>query len=74
MPLQRFRTEGGFGGATALVDAAESAARALGAHRIVLDTRRDLVEARGLYARLGYAESSPHNDQMYAECWYRKEL
>ncbi|MFI9403730.1 GNAT family N-acetyltransferase [Nocardia sp. NPDC052316] len=64
----------GKGGATVLIEAAEQAARGLGAARIVLDTRRDLVEARALYARLGYGESTPHNDEMYAQCWYRKDL
>ncbi|MFB8277301.1 GNAT family N-acetyltransferase [Nocardia colli] len=64
----------GKGGAELLGTAAEQHARTLGAARIVLDTRRDLVEARALYARLGYAESPPHNDQMYAECWYQKKL
>ncbi|MEU7141008.1 GNAT family N-acetyltransferase [Nocardia sp. NPDC046473] len=64
----------GKGGAALLVAAAEHHARTLGAEKIVLDTRLDLVEARALYARLGYEESTPHNDEMYAECWYRKAL
>jgi GNAT superfamily N-acetyltransferase len=64
----------GAGGAALLVAAAEEAATALGARRIVLDTRSDLVEARALYARLGYTETGPHNDDVYAEHWYRKEL
>ncbi|MFD0314725.1 GNAT family N-acetyltransferase [Streptomyces flavalbus] len=64
----------GRGGAPLLVAAAEDAARALGATRIVLDTRGDLVEARTLYARLGYEETAPHNDEPYAEHWFRKDL
>ncbi|MFJ7147937.1 GNAT family N-acetyltransferase [Streptomyces sp. NPDC100445] len=64
----------GRGGAALLVTAAEEAARALGARRMVLDTRADLVEARALYARLGYTETGPHNDAPYAEHWFRKEL
>ncbi|MFD1659963.1 GNAT family N-acetyltransferase [Streptomyces caeni] len=64
----------GKGGAPLLVAAAESAARALGARRMVLDTRHDLVEARTLYASLGYAETEPHNDQPYAEHWFGKRL
>ncbi|MEU9480626.1 GNAT family N-acetyltransferase [Streptomyces sp. NPDC048191] len=64
----------GTGGAPLLVAAAEDAARALGARRLVLDTRSDLVEARALYARLGYTETAPHNDLVYAEHWFRKDL
>ncbi|WP_191871109.1 GNAT family N-acetyltransferase [Streptomyces filipinensis] len=64
----------GRGGAALLVGAAERAARALGARRLILDTRGDLVEARALYARLGYTETGPHNDDVYAEHWFRKEL
>ncbi|MEV6111608.1 GNAT family N-acetyltransferase [Streptomyces sp. NPDC052109] len=64
----------GTGGAPLLVAAAEEAARALGARRLILDTRGDLVEARALYARLGYTETGPHNDDVYAEHWFRKEL
>jgi GNAT superfamily N-acetyltransferase len=64
----------GGGGAALLVAAAEEAARSLGAGRMVLDTRTDLVEARALYARLGYAESEPHNADVYAEHWFRKDL
>ncbi|MFJ9180429.1 GNAT family N-acetyltransferase [Streptomyces sp. NPDC102360] len=64
----------GKGGAALLVAAAEDAARALGATAIRLDTRSDLVEARSLYARLGYEETAPHNDDVYAEHWFRKPL
>lgn len=64
----------GRGGAPFLVRAAEDTARALGATRMILDTRGDLVEARGLYARLGYTETGPHNDERYAEHWFSKEL
>ncbi|MFJ7297460.1 GNAT family N-acetyltransferase [Streptomyces collinus] len=64
----------GRGGAALLVGAAEEAARALGATRMILDTRSDLVEARGLYAHLGYRETAPHNDDPYAEHWFSKEL
>ncbi|MHB9862214.1 GNAT family N-acetyltransferase [Streptomyces sp. YIM S03343] len=64
----------GRGGAAPLVTAAEDAARALGATALVLDTRSDLIEARALYARLGYKETAPHNDDPYAEHWFRKQL
>ncbi len=64
----------GRGGAALLVGAAEEAARARGARRMILDTRGDLVEARALYARLGYAETEAHNDDPYAEHWFAKRL
>ncbi|MEU8586783.1 GNAT family N-acetyltransferase [Streptomyces sp. NPDC048664] len=64
----------GRGGAALLVAAAEHAALGLGARRIVLDTRSDLVEARTLYTRLGYTETAPHNDQKYADHWFTKPL
>ncbi|MEU3525064.1 GNAT family N-acetyltransferase [Streptomyces sp. NPDC038707] len=64
----------GRNGAALLVSAAEVRARLLGARRIVLDTRGDLVEARALYARLGYTETAPHNSDPYAEHWFGKEL
>ncbi len=64
----------GRGGATLLVRAAEQAARALGARRMILDTRADLVEARTLYARLGYRETERHNQDPYAEHWFTKDL
>ncbi|CAL9548880.1 GNAT family N-acetyltransferase [Streptomyces sp. enrichment culture] len=64
----------GTGGAALLVRAVEEAARAAGATRMVLDTRTDLVEARTLYARLGYAETAPHNAVPTAEHWFAKTL
>ncbi|MEW2324228.1 GNAT family N-acetyltransferase [Streptomyces griseoincarnatus] len=64
----------GRGGAALLVRAAEEAARDLGARRMILDTRSDLVEARTLYARLGYTETEPHNDAPYAEHWFARQL
>ncbi|MEV0305217.1 GNAT family N-acetyltransferase [Streptomyces prasinus] len=64
----------GRGGAALLVRAAEDAARASGATRLVLDTRGDLVEARALYARLGFTETEPHNGGPFAEHWFTKLL
>ncbi|MET8896811.1 GNAT family N-acetyltransferase [Streptomyces albogriseolus] len=64
----------GRGGAALLVRSAEEAARVRGARRMILDTRSDLVEARALYARLGYAETEPHNQDPYAEHWFAKQL
>ncbi|MFE0253224.1 GNAT family N-acetyltransferase [Streptomyces sp. NPDC059010] len=64
----------GKGGGQLLIQAAETTARALGATRLILDTRHDLKEARALYTRLGYEETAPHNDDPYAEHWFTKPL
>ncbi|MCH0539020.1 GNAT family N-acetyltransferase [Streptomyces sp. MUM 203J] len=64
----------GTGGAGRLLDALEAAAAELGARRLVLNTRLDLVEARALYARHGYREIPRYTDEdPYAEVWYGKE-
>lgn len=64
----------GQGCGAALLDAAERAARRYGVDRMRLDTRHDLVEARALYARHGYVEVPPHNDDPYADHWFAKPL
>ncbi|MFF4155798.1 GNAT family N-acetyltransferase [Streptomyces sp. NPDC001678] len=65
----------GLGGSGALLGAAEEAARAWGAARIVLETRRDLVEARALYARHGFGDVSPYKaGDAYSEVWLGREL
>ena len=64
----------GTGGGRALVTALETAARHLGATRVVLDTRLDLVEAQGLYAACGYAEIPAYNEGPYREVWFGKDL
>jgi GNAT superfamily N-acetyltransferase len=57
-----------------LLDELEGAARARGLSRLRLDTRSDLVEARRLYARHGYAEVSPFSAGPYSEHWFAKAL
>lgn len=64
----------GHGGGKLLVTAAEEAAKRLGSVRMRLDTRDDLVEARALYASMGYAEVEAFNDDQYAEHWFSKDL
>ncbi|MEE1753278.1 GNAT family N-acetyltransferase [Streptomyces sp. SP18CS02] len=64
----------GTGGAALLLDALESAARGLGARRMVLNTRLDLVEARALYTRSGYREIPAYCEGPYMDIWYGKEL
>jgi len=65
----------GQGVARLLVGAAEAVAREeFGAARMRMDTRKDLVEARALYAGLGYREIAPYNDSPYADHWFEKPL
>ncbi|MFD5424427.1 GNAT family N-acetyltransferase [Streptomyces sp. NPDC127084] len=64
----------GTGGGAALLGALEDAARLLGAKRMVLNTRLDLIEARTLYTRSGYAEIPAYCTGPYMDIWYGKEL
>ncbi|MEU9704268.1 GNAT family N-acetyltransferase [Streptomyces sp. NPDC047981] len=64
----------GTGGAGTLLDRLEDAARDLGARRMVLNTRLDLVEARALYSRHGYGEIPAYCEGPYMDIWYGKEL
>ncbi|SFX12868.1 Acetyltransferase (GNAT) family protein [Streptomyces atratus] len=64
----------GTGGGGLLLAAVENAARALGIRTLRLDTRNDLVEARGLYAKHGYREVPAFHRRQYAEHWFAKEL
>lgn len=65
----------GQGGAGLLIRAAEDVARdTFGAHAVRLDTRKDLVEARALYAKHGYAEIDSYNNSRYADHWFEKRL
>ncbi|PCG87672.1 GNAT family N-acetyltransferase [Streptomyces sp. WZ.A104] len=65
----------GTGGGAVLLAAVEEAARAFGVRLLRLDTRTDLVEARGLYAKHGYREVPAfHRRTPYAEVWFAKEL
>ena len=57
-----------------IVERLETEAVNRGVHTLRLDTRADLVEALGLYAKLGYVEVAPFNDGEYAEVWLAKEL
>ncbi|GGV78098.1 N-acetyltransferase [Streptomyces gelaticus] len=64
----------GTGGGGLLLAAVENAARAFGIRTLRLDTRNDLVEARGLYAKHGYREVPAFHRRQYAEHWFAKEL
>lgn len=61
-------------GASLLLELLEDEARALGGRRMVLNTRRDLTEARSLYVRHGYGEIPAYCTGPYMEVWYGKEL
>ncbi|MFJ3577476.1 GNAT family N-acetyltransferase [Streptomyces rubiginosohelvolus] len=65
----------GTGGGGLLLAAVEEEARAYGVRLLRLDTRHDLVEARGLYTKHGYREVPAfHRRNPYAEHWFAKEL
>ena len=64
----------GRGGALALLTALERAAVDMGLSTARLDTRKDLVEARRLYARNGYVEIPAYNSSPYADHWFEKRL
>jgi GNAT superfamily N-acetyltransferase len=57
-----------------LLEELESLARNRGITRLELDTRDDLVEARRLYERYGFAEVPAFNSGRYAEHWFVKDL
>jgi GNAT superfamily N-acetyltransferase len=59
---------------TQIVDELERVARINGRSAIRLDTRRDLIEARQLYSRLGYREVPPFNRSPYADHYFSKRL
>ncbi|WP_372407312.1 GNAT family N-acetyltransferase [Streptomyces luteireticuli] len=64
----------GRGVAPALLTALEETARTWDATHIVLETRRDLTEARALYARHGYTAVPAYVHGPHAEVWLGKEL
>lgn len=57
-----------------LIEELENLAREHDLGTLRLDTRRDLVEARQLYPRLGYQEVAAFNDNPYADHWFVKTL
>ena len=64
----------GQGLALRLMAAVEAEARALGLHRLRLDTSRHLPEARALYLRHGWAEIAAYNQNPHADHWFEKRL
>lgn len=64
----------GLGLARRLLSAAEDSIAASGRTSVVLDTHASLVEAIALYRSTGYEETTPYNDNPYAELWFHKSL
>ncbi|MDJ0336645.1 GNAT family N-acetyltransferase [Cryobacterium sp. PH31-O1] len=64
----------GHGVGKLLMEDLERRAIGMGLMTLRLDTRSDLVEARGLYTSLGFIEGEAHNADPYANHWFRKEL
>lgn len=64
----------GLGIAQRLLDVLEQQAVELHLHTLRLDTNRSLAEARALYARNGYREIGPYNDNPYADYWFEKRV
>ena len=64
----------GRGVAVAMMAAVEEIALARGCNTMRLDVRSDLVEAHALYAKCGYVEVEPFNDDKYVGHWLAKEL
>lgn len=64
----------GLGLAHRLMDAAEHAARTLGITTLRLDTNSTLVEAVGLYRKLGWTEIDRFNDNPYPDLFFEKTL
>lgn len=62
----------GLGLAKRLLQALEIRAADAGLDVLQLDTNRNLLEARALYARNGYAEIARYNDNPYADHWFEK--
>jgi ribosomal protein S18 acetylase RimI-like enzyme len=56
-----------------LMATVEAEARAHGVTRVRLDTRKELTEARRLYAKLGYHPTAPFNTG-WADLWFEKSL
>lgn len=64
----------GLGVGQRLLDALEAHAADMNLTTLCLDTNRSLTEARALYARNGYREIAPYNDNPYADHWFEKTL
>ncbi|MFT4052393.1 MAG: GNAT family N-acetyltransferase [Microbacterium sp.] len=64
----------GHGWGRLLLESLEDQAREWGAGELVLDTHHTLEAAGALYARSGFTEIAPYNDNPNATRWYAKPL
>jgi ribosomal protein S18 acetylase RimI-like enzyme len=64
----------GSGAGSALIGRLEGIALDAGRTRLRLTVRSDLVEAIGLYRRLGYTDIAPFGTDPYADHWLAKQL
>jgi GNAT superfamily N-acetyltransferase len=64
----------GSGAGAGLLAHLDGLAVAVGLSTLRLTVRSDLIEARRLYARSGFADVAPFNTEPYAEHWLAKEL
>jgi len=64
----------GLGLGELMMDAMEDAARLAGYHTVRLDTDPCLEEAQKLFARRGYRQIPPYNDNPNVSAWWEKDL
>ena len=64
----------GQGAGRALLERLHEEARHLGVGSVVLDSKRDLLDARRLYLAAGYVEVPRYNDNADATVWMRLDL
>ena len=64
----------GLGWGRRVLEELERYAREWGAGELVLDTHHTLDSAGALYARSGFTQIEPYNDNPNATRWYRKSL
>lgn len=64
----------GRGAGRALLERLHEEARHLGHRSVVLDSKRDLLDARRLYLAAGYVEVPRYNDNADATVWMRLDL
>ncbi|MGV8875078.1 MAG: GNAT family N-acetyltransferase [Rhodococcus sp. (in: high G+C Gram-positive bacteria)] len=64
----------GHGVGTSIVEFIEGCVRESRRTTVRLDTRADLIEARGLYSKLDYQDVPAFNSEPYAEVWLEKQF